>query len=157
MKHTFLAAAAALFLAGPALAATTPNSLVTGQTPKTGAAQLVNGTLGPSAVYAGGANGSKCFGLFTTNTDTAAETLTIDIFNGTTAFQSVVIATVIGAGTVNATPAQALMSSGVWPGLAVDGNGNPFIYLPSGWSLRATASAVTSTKVLNVAATCQDF
>lgn len=157
MKHVLIAAAAALFLAGPAMAAVTPNSLVTGQTPKIGAAQLVNGTLGPSTIYSGGTNGSKCFGLYSTNTDTSAETLTVDVFDGTKTYISVVITTVIQAGDLNATPAQPLMTSSVWPGLAVDGNANPFIYLPSGWSLRATAGAVTSAKAVNVVATCQDF
>lgn len=157
MKRALLAAAAALIFAGPALAAVTPNSLVTGQLPKIGAAALVNGTLGPTVVYTGGSAGSKCFGLYSTNTDTSAETLTIDVYNGTTAFPAVVIATVIGAGTVSGTAGQALMTAAVWPGLGVDGNGNPFVYLPNGWFLRATASAVTSAKAINVVVSCQDF
>lgn len=135
---------------------TTPNSIITGQIAKASATQLVSGTLGPLAVYTAGANGSKVFGLFATNTDTASETLTIDMFDGTKAYKVVAIATVIAAGTANATPAQALMLASVWPGLAVDGNGTPFIYLPSGWTLRATVSAVTA-GAHNVVAFGQDF
>lgn len=135
---------------------TTPNSIITGQNAKTSAAQLVSGTLGPLAVYTGGANGSKVFGLHISNTDTASETVTIDLFDGTKAYKMVTIATVIAAGNLNGTPAQALMLSSVWPGLPVDGNLTPFIYVPSGWTLRATVSAVTA-GVHNAVAFGQDF
>lgn len=134
---------------------TTPNSIITGQVAKASAAQLVSGTLGPLAVYTAGANGSKVFGLFATNTDTASETLTIDMFDGTKAYKVVGISTVIAAGTTNGNPAQALMTAGVWP-LPVDGNGTPYTYLPPGWTLRATVSAVTA-GLHNVVALGQDF
>lgn len=144
-------------LSQSAMAAVTANSLVTAQTPKAGKLQLANGSLGPTAVYTAGSNGSKCVSLYTTNSDTSSETLTIDRYNGSTAYVMLTISTVITAGFANAIPAQNLLSATVSPGLPVDGNNNPFFYLNSGDTLRATAGAITSGKFVNVFVECQDF
>ena len=68
------------------------------------------------------------------------------------------LSTVTSAGFVSGAPDQNLMSASVWPGLPVDEYGNPYIQLISGDTIQATfATALTSTAVINIVASCGDF
>lgn len=149
-------------LALPAHAAVTPNSIVTAQTPNRGIVQFLQGTDTAGVyktLYTGGANGSKCFGMQMTNNDASATHLvTVQIVNATVKYGGTALTSVSSAGFVSGTPPQSLMTPTVWPGLPVDGNGNPFIYLASGDTIQATfATALTSTDVLNIQNQCVDF
>ena len=162
MKKLLLALALAFGLGTPAFATTTANSIITGQTPNRGYQNFVQGTDTAGtykAVYTAGANGSKCFGLWMTNNDASATHLvTVQVYNGTTYYGGTAVTTVVSAGFVNGTPAQNLLSGAIWAGLPIDGNGNPFLYLASGDTLRATyATSLTSTDLINIVAYCQDF
>lgn len=159
-----LALAGLLALGGalPAPAAVTPNSVVTAQAVKRGVVQFLQGTdvAGTyKTLYTAGVNGSKCFGMFETNNDASATHLvTVQIFNATVGYGGVAVTSASSDGYANATPAKNLMSPANWPGLPVDANGNPFIYLASGDTLQATfATALTSTDVLNIFVNCVDY
>jgi len=143
-------------------AAVTANSFVTPQTPNRGIMQFLQGTDVAGTykiIYTAGANGSRCYGLITTNNDpSATHLLTIQINNGVIKYGGAALTTVSSAGFANGTPAQNLLSSSVWPGLPLDQYGNPYIQLINGDTLQATyATALTSGDVINIVASCSDF
>lgn len=155
----------ALFLilfAFPALAATTPNSVITAQTPNRGIVQFLQGTDSPGTyktVYTAGSNGSKIIGLFTNNNDgSATHLITCQVVNSAVKYGGVALTSVSNAGFANATPAQNLLTPINWPGLPIDQDGNPYLYLISGDTLQCTfATALTSTDLINVIAVAADF
>lgn len=66
-KKLILSLTLALLLMAPAHAATTPNSIITVQTPNRGIVQFLQGTDTAGTyktIYTAGANGSKMTGLF---------------------------------------------------------------------------------------------
>lgn len=145
-----------------ARAATTPNSVVTAQTPNRGIVQFLQGTdvAGTyKTLYTASANGSKIISLYTNNNDGSAQHLiTCQIVNGGVKYGGVALTTVSNAGFANATPAQNLFNATVWPGLPLDSDGNPFLYLISGDTLQCTfATALTSTDLINIVAVAADF
>lgn len=156
------AALALVLLAQAGDAAVTANSIVTAQTPTRGIVQFLQGTDAAGTyktLYTGGANGSRCFAMWSTNNDgSATHLITVQLVNSAVKYGGMSITSVINAGFANATPAQNLMSSTNWPGLPVDSNGNPFIELANGDTLQATyATALTSSDVLNIVAVCADY
>jgi hypothetical protein len=51
-----------------------------------------------------------------------------------------------------------MMLSTVWPGLPTDMNGNPYLMLNSGDSLKATfATAITTSDQIDLHSLCADF
>lgn len=143
-------------------AATTPNSVVTAQTPNRGIVQFLQGTDSPGTyktLYTAGSNGSKCTAMWSTNDDASAtHLLTVQIVNSSVKYGGVSITSVESAGFANAVPAQNLMSSTNWPGLALDSDGNPSFMLASGDTVQATfATALTASDVINIVAQCVDF
>ena len=166
MRHVISSAIigmlAGLLLFTSAFAAVTPNSIVTAQTINRGKVQFLQGTDTAGTyktLYTAGANGSKCFGMFETNNDSMATHLvTVQVFNGGVAYGGVAVTSASSDGFANATPAKSLMSPANWPGLPVDANGNPFIYLVSGDTIQATfATALTSMDLINIYINCVDF
>jgi len=159
---------AAALIATPALAATTPNSVVTPQTPNEGRVQFLQGTDTAGTyktLYTASANGSVCFGMEMTNSEASTTHLvTIQIVNTAVKFGGTVITTVAGSGFAAATPsAQSITSvpavAGVWNTLPVDGNGNGYIQLVSGDTIQATFATafVTTGAVINLRVACNDF
>ena len=147
---------------GIAEAAVTPNSFVSPQTPNRGIVQFLQGTDTAGTyktLYTAGANGSRCYGIWSTNNDASAtHLLTLQIVNGGVKYGGVAITSVESAGFANATPAQNLTSATNWPGLPVDQYGNPYIQIVSGDTLQATfATNLTSTDLINIVASCSDF
>lgn len=162
MRKFLLALGGALLFAAAGHAATTPNSVITPQTPNRGIVQFLQGTDSAGTyktLYTGGANGSKCVGMWSTNNDASATHLiTVQIVNAAVKYGGMAVTSVVNAGFANAAPAQALMTATVWPGLPIDNNGNPFVILASGDTIQATfATALTSTDVLNINAVCTDY
>lgn len=154
--------ASVLALGGVAYAAVTPNSIVTAQTIKRGVVQFLQGTdvAGTyKTLYTAGANGSKCFGMVETNNDgSATHVVTVQVFNGAVGYGGTAIISASNDGFINTAPPKAMMSPAAWPGLPIDANGNPFIYLVSGDTLQATfATALTSMDVLNIFVSCVDY
>lgn len=162
MKKLLLALSL-LFLTSSAFAATTANSVVTAQTPKLALVQFLQGTdvAGTyKTLYTGSANGSKISGLWMNNNDPSATHLvTCQVVRSAVLYGGVAITSVVSAGFSNVAPSQNLMSSTTWPGLPLDSNGNPYIYLASASdSVQCTfATAITSTDLINVGAIVSDF
>jgi hypothetical protein len=162
-SHIVAASLAALIAgAAVALAAVTPNSIISAQTPNRGHVQFLQGTDSAGTyktLYTAGANGSKCFGMWSTNNDgSATHLITVQIFNATVGYGGMAITSVESAGYANATPAQNLTSPANWTGLPIDANGNPYISLVSGDTIQATyATTLTSSDYINITVNCLDY
>ena len=162
MKKLLLSLLASVLFASQAMAAVTANSIVTAQTPNRGIQSFVQGTDSPGTyktVYTAGANGSKISALLMTNNDASATHLvTCQIVNGGNKYGGAALTTVVSAGFVSATPPQSLLTPAIWPGLPIDGNGNPYLTLISGDTLQCTfATALTSTDQINIISVNSDY
>jgi hypothetical protein len=143
-------------------AATTPNSIVTPQTPNRGIVQFLQGTDNAGTyktLYTAGANGSRCYGMLMNNNDASTTHLvTVQIVNGGVKYGGTALTTALSAGFSNSTTAQPLMSPSVWPGLPLDQYGNPYIQMISGDTIQATfATSLTTSDLINLYVTCSDF
>jgi hypothetical protein len=118
------------------------------KTPNWGAVQITTGT-GSSTivtVYAGGVNGSKVNSLIVSANTTAAFDIQWGVSSGGTFFLYDAVAVPASAGSSDLTPPVSLMSASNIPGLAIDSDGNPFIFLPSSaYSIQAKTPATSST------------
>jgi hypothetical protein len=153
------------------VAATTPNSTVSPQTPNIGKIQFLQGTDSAGTyktLYVGGSNGTKITGIYLTSFDpSATHLITIQLSSSSSAhcspatscFGGMAITLPVSSGSANAAPAVNAMSSATWPGLPRDSDGNPYIYLPSSsYTLEMTfATALTSTDWVNGVAIGADF
>lgn len=157
-KLLFLIAVAALFVG-----ATSPNSFVTPQTPNRGIVQFLQGTDSAGTyktLYTAGSNGSRCYGMWMTTSETSATHLvTVQLISGGVKYGGVSLSTVTSAGFANGAPPQSLMLSNNWPGLPQDQYGNFYLQLISGDTIQATfATALqTSGAVINIVTSCSDF
>ena len=118
------------------------------KTPNWGAVQITTGTGSSTIVtiYTGGTNGSKINSLFVTANTTAAFDIQWGVSSGGTFYLYDAISVPAAAGSSNLTPPVSLMSASAVPGLAIDSDGNPFIFLPSSaYSLQAKSPATSST------------
>lgn len=152
----------AIGLSGAALAAVTPNSYVTPQTPSRGIVQFLQGTDSAGTyktLYTAGSNGSRCNAIWLTTSDgSATHLVTLQLVNTAVKYGGVAITTVASAGFSGSSPPINLTSPANWPGLPVDQYGNPYISLNSGDTLQATfATALTAATVINIVASCMDF
>jgi hypothetical protein len=158
----WIASLVGLLLASGAWAATTPNNIITTQTPNRGIVQFLQGTDAAGTyktLYTASANGSKCTGMWMNNNDgSATHLVTVQIVNTAVKYGGVALTSVSNAGFATGTPAQALMASTIWPGLPVGSDGNPYIFIVSGDTIQATfATALTASTVINLQAICADF
>lgn len=161
MRALVFAVLVALAASWPAFAAVTANSVVTAQTPNVGVQNFVQGTDAADTdktLYTGGTNGSKCWALVESNTDTTATHLfTVSIKRSSTDYQLLATNTGLGDGTVNGGLAKNLLTSTYVP-LPTDSDANPFVILNSGDTLVGQYhSALTSTTKISTAALCADF
>lgn len=160
MRRLFLALACLLF-AGPAAAAVTANSVVTAQTPNITVQKFVQGTDAADTdktLYTGGTNGSKCWGLIESNTDTTATHLfTVSVQRSSTDYQILATNTGLGDGTLSGALAKNLLTSTYVP-LPGDSDANQFILLNNGDTLVGQYhSALTSSTKIVTTAICADF
>ena len=151
-----------ILLALPAWAAVTANSVITAQTPNRGVVQFLQGTdvAGTyKTLYTGAANGSKIYGAYLTTSDaTATHLVTCQVVNSTIKYGGTAVTTTLGAGFATGIPAINLLSSTTFPGLAIDSDGNPFIFLASGDTFACTfATALTAATVINIVTNASDF
>ena len=158
---------ALILVATPALAAVTPNSVVTMQAINRGQVQFLQGTDAAGTyktIYTAGANGSRCVGLEVNNNDgTAIHLVTIQRVNGAVKFGGVAVATVLSAGFINGVPSQLIIkvpssNPGLWF-LPDDSDGNSFIQMISGDSLQAAYAlpALSTSAVINILTYCGDL
>lgn len=162
MKRICAGLLAALLGVSSALAATTPNSLIAPQALNLGATNFIQGTDSAGTyktIYTGGTNGSKCFALMLDSNDqAAAHQIVLRIVHSTVTYDIATYTTQIGLAGSTFGPTANLMSATNWPGLPTDVSGNPYIYLVSGDTLRATfATALTAGNSINIVAMCGDF
>lgn len=147
-RSTLAAAIATLWLVVPSLAAVTATPIFV-QTPQAEGAAFTASPLTYKIIYTGGTNGSKITSVTCINTDTSATHLVTVAINTVSASvlcsataadctSSVAITVAINSGSATAIPATNMMSAANWPGLPVDSDGNPYIYLTSAESLQAT-------------------
>lgn len=151
-----------VLFAGAVSAATTPNSIVTAQTPSRGIVQFLQGTDSPGTyktLYTAGTNGSIIKGLFvTTNDPSASHLVTCQLVNGGVKYGGVAATIAISSGFANAVPQVNLMSPSNWLGLPLDSDGNPYLLMNSGDTLQCTyATTLTSTDLINIIAITSDF
>lgn len=161
MKRLWLAALAALLISA-ANAATTPNSIVTPQTPNRGIVRFLQGTDSPGVaktLYTAGANGSRCYGAIASTTDgSTAHVVTMFLTSSAVNYPMGAVNVPLNSGFANGVPAVSLMNAAVTPGLPVDQYGNPYIQLISGDTLTATyATALTAATAVTIIIACSDF
>lgn len=155
----------ALFLTD-AFAAVTANSPVTPQTPNRGVVQFLQGTDSAGTyktLYTAGSNGSIVTGIYaTTNDGTASHLVTCQVVNTAVKYGGAAVTiggSTIGAnGFANGVPAVNFMSPINWPGLPLDMNANPYLFMISGDTLQCTyATTLTSSDLINLVAVAADF
>lgn len=162
LKKLSLALLAFVLLSDHAFAATSPNSIITAQTPNNGVAQFLQGTDTAGTyktLYTAGTNGSIIKGIYATSNDgTASHLLTCQVVRSTVLYGGTAVNVPLNSGFTASVPPVNVMSAINWPGLPLDSDGNPFMYMASGDLLRCTyATALTTSTLLNVVAEASDF
>lgn len=143
------------------LAAVTPNSVITPQTPNRGIVQFLQGTDTAGVyktLYTAGVNGSKCVGMLAnTNDATNNHLTTVQLVNATVKYGGVAVLVLANAGFSN-TVTGPLDLMAAWSGLPRDSDNNPVLLLVNGDTLQATfATALATSSVLNIQVFCYDF
>jgi hypothetical protein len=142
-------------------AAGTPNQAVFPQTANRGVLQFTSASSAGTyaTLYTAGLKGSICKALWLDTSDSGATHLvTLQLVNGGTKYGGVAITSTLGAGFAGGVPPQSMMTSVIWPGLPIDQNGNPYLYLINGDTLQATfATAITASAQLDLHVVCSDF
>lgn len=139
---------------------TTPNSIVTPQTPNRGVAQLTNSSSTSTAttLFTAGGNGSKIVSLTGMNSDTSSHDVQFGIVNGGTFYPIGTVTLASGAGNSGSVAGINLINSSQVPGLPIDSDGNPYIYLISGDTLGVLpVTAPASGKTITLACMDGDF
>lgn len=131
------------------------------QTPKNYKLQIVNAD-GTSlkTIATGGTNGTKISAIVVTSNDTAARNVTWGITTSAVFFPLGTVQIPITAGQVDLTnTAVNLLDIGKTPGLPVDSDGNPYIFLSgTGDTLQAeVTTSVTAAKAVTFVAIGADF
>jgi hypothetical protein len=145
-------------------AATSPNSFITPQTPNRGFAVLSSSvSVGTYVIlYTAGTNGSRCYSITITSTDSVAHNVGLQIQNsGSIVYQlSVSVNPYAGEPPVSGGgPTIPFISPSLTAGLPVDQYGNQYLQLVAGDTIRVatTYTAVSSGLFMNVYAICSDF
>lgn len=117
------------------------------------ASATVASTTVQTTLYTGAADGSKILGLLIVNTTGSTSTATCQVKVGATAVTFFVQLIAINAGTATGVPAVNAFAAANTPGLSVDSDGNPFIYLNSASdSLQCASSASAALSYVVIAA-----
>lgn len=158
---------AAICLVAPVFAAvsTTP---VFVQTPQLEGANFSANPGTYKIIYTGGTNGSKITGVICISTDTTASHL-VQVYVNSVSASVLCSATIadctsgagvtvaISSGTATGAPATNMLSQVNWPGLPLDSDGNPYIYLTSSQSLQATFATALGAGAISCVAIGADF
>jgi hypothetical protein len=130
------------------------------QTPKVGNVQILPADASNlKTIVTGGANGTKVTSLICTSTDTSTRDVQVGITISATFYPLLTVTVAITAGTIAATAAANLFDVSKCPGLPIDSDGNPYIFLPSSsYTLQAKSlTTVTAAKELDITAVAADF
>ena len=161
MRHSFKLALAGVLFSTTAFAAVTPTPAML-QTPNVAVQNFVQGTDSAGTyktVFTAGSNGSVVRGMMVTSTDsTTTHLVTCAVVRSATNYIFTAFTAPLGAGTTITNPAVAPLTATITPGLQLDADGNPTLYLKSGDTLACTyATTLTSTTQINVVAIGADF
>jgi hypothetical protein len=120
--------------------------------PQNGKVQIANADAqNQKTVYTGGGNGSKVSSLIAVSSDTSARDVQVSITNGGTSYPLGTVSVVAGAGNSSGVNSVNLLDPTRLLGLALDSDGNPYIFLVSGDTLTVSAlTTVTSGKLITV-------
>lgn len=78
--------------------------------------------------------------------------------NGTTSYLVAIINVPFSSGFATGIGSVNALDRALWKGLPVDADGNPYLKLKSGWTLKAGMKvAVTSTKLVTITAISEDY
>jgi hypothetical protein len=162
MKTRFLALVTALgFLAfgSPGWAAVTANSIVTTQTPKAYKAQITNAS-GTTAVnlVTPGTNGTKVISVICSNTDTSAYNVTFSVLRSSTTYLLDSVAIPASAGSSASVAPVSILNSTNIPGIPVDSDGNPYLFLePTDTLQMANGATIAPGKAISCHTVAADF
>lgn len=123
-------------------------------TPKNSKVQIANADAsGLKTVATGATLGSKVVALFAASDDTTARDVTFGVTKSGTFYPLGTKTVPITAGTVAGTPAVNLFDPSIVPGLPVDNDGQPYLFLETGDTLQAKSlTTVTSAKLISLTA-----
>lgn len=109
-------------------------------------------------VVTGGSQGSKVEQLNVTSTDTSARDMALWWTISATNYLIGTISIPITAGFTNAIPTVNLLRNSQIPGVKIDANGNPYLYVASGTVLAvSTLTTVTAAKAIQITGEGGDF
>jgi hypothetical protein len=139
--------------------ATTPNSAITVQTPKVGLVQIANADASNlKTVVTAGANGSKVSSLVVSSSDTSSRDVQWGRSRSTVFYPIATVTIPATAGQVAGTAPIDLFSPANAPGLPVDNDGQPYIFLESGDTLDIKAlTTVTTAKAISASSNYGNF
>lgn len=115
------------------------------------------GSATPVSLITAGTNGTKIDFINAFTTDTAANTVSLYLYNGSTTFQLSTFTVAAGAGNTGSVPAVSILNNTQIPSLQYDSNGNKYLYLAPTWSLYVSAVAVTAAKTLTISVQAENF
>ena len=130
------------------------------QNPKNGNVQILPADASAlKTIYTGGANGSKIVSLIVTSSDTSARDVTWGITTAAIFYPLGTVTIPITAGQINSAPAVTLLDLSKTPGLPIDSDGNPYIFLTSAsYTLQIKAlTTVTAAKEIDINAIGADW
>lgn len=136
------------------------------QTIKNYVAQILPAdTTTKKTLVTGGVDGTKVEMINIASTDTAARDVQFFLNDGTTDYLMLTLAIPANSGNTNALVAQGFLSSSLtaapylpWFSFPLDNNGNRYIYIANGFSLKVAAlTAVTAAKAIHFVAQAGDF
>lgn len=114
-----------------------------------------------TTVYTGNANGSKIVGIWVTSTDATAHVVTCSVNKGgTTRPGSVAVTTgTVKPGFTTSNGAVNVLVQANWPGLPIDSDGNPFVFLSNASDKIECryATALTAGTLLGITVIGEDF
>lgn len=109
-------------------------------------------------IYIGGVNGSQVTQINASNNDVTARDVQLSILIAGTNFLLSTVTIPLSAGNTNAAPSVAFFRSTQIPGMSLDSNGNPFLYIPSGATLQAkTLTTVGANSSVFIIAQAGDY
>jgi hypothetical protein len=128
-------------------------------TPKLGLANLENAdSTNYATILTAGASGSKVVSAHATSDDTSDRIITLAIERSAVTYILSSTNVLDLSGTNNTDPSVNLLASAQVPGMAVDNDGQRYLFLQSGDILKCKSNgAVTAAKVVNVIVVYGDF
>jgi hypothetical protein len=127
-------------------------------TPKLGLVQIVNGDASNlKTLVTAGSSGSKVVSIMAQTDETSARDLTLGITRSATFYPIGTVTVAIGSGNSGTVAAVNLLTTTWLPGLPLDSDGQPYIFLLSGDTLQVKSlTTVTNAKTITLSAVYGD-